>query len=200
MALMARKKSNVVDLSGRLASRSKALECLFKEDGRLLRGYLFKRLRNESEVEDVFQEVFAKLAKMPDLESRLSEGGKNRNFIITVANNLIVDIERKRAIRQKYLNEQQGESGGIVYELSPEINVVAHQELSQVKTAIMKLKPTWRKAFVMSRFNNMSYKDISEDMGVSVKQVEKYITNALVQLRKAVGWSGSSERDGDRNV
>ena len=180
-------KDKIIDLKQRRDSRQKSLEHLFREDGRILRGYLFKRLRDESEVEDVVQEVFAKLARMPDLERRLAKGGKNRNFIITVANNLIVDLERKRATRSSYRNSQRHQAEGLVYELGPEVEVVANQELSLVRAAIMKLKPTWRKAFVMSRFHYMTYREIAEEMGVGVKQVEKYITNALMQLRRAVG-------------
>ncbi|MDM3870697.1 sigma-70 family RNA polymerase sigma factor [Porticoccus sp. W117] len=182
---MAQTKSKVIDLNQRKDSRRRSLEKLFQEDGRILRGYLFKRLRNEAEVEDVAQEVFAKLARMPDLDQRISQG-KNRNFLITIANNLVVDMERKRATRRSYQDEQRNQSGYLVYELSPEVEVVANEELSLLKTAIMKLKPTWRRAFTMSRFHNMTYREISEEMGVGVKQVEKYITNALMELRKAV--------------
>ncbi|WIO75223.1 sigma-70 family RNA polymerase sigma factor [Porticoccaceae bacterium LTM1] len=195
---MARKKDKVIDLSGRLQERQQALEHLFREDGHILRGYLFKRLRDESEVEDLVQEVFAKLARMPELETRLVKGGKNRNFIITVANNLIVDMERKRSTRCSYQAEQKHQADQLVYELSPEVEVVANQELSLVKAAIMDLKPTWRKAFAMSRFNHMSYKEISEEMGVGVKQVEKYITNALVQLRKVVGTPPQADAKGEQ--
>ena len=176
-------KGKVIDLNKRRDGRQKSLEHLFREDGRILRGYLFKRLRDESEVEDVVQEVFARLARMPDLERRL-EQGKNRNFIITVANNLIVDMERKRATRRSYQSSQRHQTDELVYELSPEVEVVAHQELSLVKAAIMKLKPAWRKAFTMSRFHHMTYKEISQEMGVGVKQVENYIINALIELRK----------------
>lgn len=182
---MASGKVKVIDLSKRRDVRQKSLERLFREDGRVLRGYLFKRLRDESEVEDVVQEVFSKLAKLPDLEERIA-GGRNRNFIITVANNLIVDIERKRATRRSYQSAHRHQTDELVYELSPEVEVVATEELSLVKAAIMELKPTWRKAFAMSRFNHMTYKEISEEMGVGIKQVEKYIANALVELRKVL--------------
>ena len=195
---MALGKGKVIDLKGRLDDRREVLERLFHEDGRILRGYLFKRLRDESEVEDLVQEVFAKLARLPDLEKRLSAGGKNRNFIITVANNLIVDKERRRATRHHYRAEQQHQADQLVYELSPEVEVVANEELSRVKAAIMELKPTWRKAFSMSRFHYMSYKEISEEMGVGVKQVEKYITNALVQLRKVASVSPTSCKKGEK--
>lgn len=195
---MAPGKGRVIDLSKRRDSRRKSLEHLFREDGRILRGYLFKRLSDESEVEDLVQEVFSRLARMPDLEQRLARGGKNRSFIITVANNLIVDMERKRATRRSYQSSQQHQADEMVNELSPEAEAVANQELSLVKAAIMKLKPTWRKAFSMSRFHHMTYQQISQEMGVGVKQVEKYITNALIELRKATRSSWRLPDKGER--
>jgi len=184
---MIRSTEKVVRLPRRHDSRKETLDRLFNEEGRILRGYLFKRLRDTSEVDDVVQEVFLKLARLPDLEGRLPANGKNRNFLIAVANNLIVDRERKRATRRQYRAAEKHRVTGIIsYEITPEVEVAACEDLRLVKDSIMKLKPNWQRAFVLSRFGYMTYRQISAEMDVSVKQVEKYITNALIQLRKSV--------------
>ncbi len=190
MAVMVQKKSNVVDFGRRTKSsatqRELALEQLFRDHGAPLRSFLFGRLRDEAEIEDVMQEVFARLARKEGLEQRLAAThAKNRAYIFTAANNLIVDMERRRAVRRDYCARHSEQAGETVYELSPEVQVVAVEELSRVKEAIKNLKPTWRKAFVMSRLKCLSYREISREMGVSTKQIEKYVANAIVKLREA---------------
>ena len=185
---MPRKKNNVYDLDrSRTETNEQALERLFREHGAPLRSFLLGRIRSEADIDDVVQEVFSRLARMSDLGSRLSvKAGmrSNRAYIFSAANNLIVDMERRKEVRREY-QASESQAPDKAFDLSPDIVVVAHQELEMVKRAIFKLKPKWRQAFVSSRFKHMSYKEISEKMGVSEKQVQYYITNALAKLRQA---------------
>ena len=53
----------------------------------------------------------------------------------------------------------------------------------QIENAIAKLPESYREAFVMHRFRDMSYKEIAETLGVSAKTVDYRIQQALKQLR-----------------
>lgn len=53
----------------------------------------------------------------------------------------------------------------------------------QIKKAIDALPDSYREAFVMHRFREMSYKEIAETLGVSPKTVDYRIQQALKQLR-----------------
>ena len=58
------------------------------------------------------------------------------------------------------------------------------EELTQrIKNAIATLPESYREAFVMHRFRDMSYKEIAEILGVSPKTVDYRIQQALKQLR-----------------
>lgn len=58
------------------------------------------------------------------------------------------------------------------------------QELTtQIKKAIAALPESYREAFMMHRFRDMSYKEIAETLGVSPKTVDYRIQQALKQLR-----------------
>lgn len=58
------------------------------------------------------------------------------------------------------------------------------QELSElIKTAVEALPDSYREAFVMHRFKDMSYKEIANVLGVSPKTVDYRIQQALKQLR-----------------
>lgn len=53
-----------------------------------------------------------------------------------------------------------------------------------LKKAIVKLPDSYREAFVMHRFQHMSYKEIAEHAGVSNKTIDYRIQQALKLLRK----------------
>src|SRR5690606_31626222 len=65
--------------------------------------------------------------------------------------------------------------------------VAAQQELQVVRQVILGLSPKCRKVFLLSRTHGKSYPEIAEICGISVKMVEKYISQALARLRQGVG-------------
>lgn len=182
-------QDNIVRLADkRRESKEQVLERLFREHGSALRGFLRVSLQVGSEMEDIVQEVFAKLAKLDDLQERLPEGkSSNRAFLFTMANNLVVDMERRKRVRRQYAMEQSSDAVEQSRpDDSPEAITLAEQELAVVKDVLKQMRPCWREAFILNRFRYRSYSQIAIDMNISVKTVEKYIKKALMQIRKAV--------------
>lgn len=65
-----------------------------------------------------------------------------------------------------------------------DVDYYQFEELSiKIKEAIVSLPENYREAFMMHRFNNLSYKEISELLNVSPKTVDYRIQQALKQLR-----------------
>ncbi|WIO74920.1 RNA polymerase sigma factor [Porticoccaceae bacterium LTM1] len=184
-----RKRSNILSLGRhRPEVRRQLLERLFVDHGSALRSFLLVRLEDRADMEDIVQEVFLRLERLEDLEVRLNEGeARNRAFMIAIANNLVLDLERSRRVRRNYAESEQhaaSEDAGVDTS-SPESMAVTHQELDWLKQEILKLKPTWREAFVLNRFHHLSYREIAQKMSVTVSQVEKYMMSALKQIRQA---------------
>ncbi len=184
---MARKESKVVDLKGRRQeTREQVLERLFREHGAALRRFLRGRTGSDDDLEDVVQEVFLRLAKMDDLDERMGVGrGNSRAFIFTAANHLVVDLERRKAVRWQYKARFRDEASEQVQNVTPDRILSADRDLHMVKDVIMKLRPNCRQAFVLNRFENLSYPQVADRMGISVKHVEKLMSSALVKLRDA---------------
>ncbi len=55
-----------------------------------------------------------------------------------------------------------------------------------LKKAINKLPDSYRQAFVMHRFQHMSYKDIAEQAGVSSKTIDYRIQQALKDFTQRI--------------
>ena len=57
----------------------------------------------------------------------------------------------------------------------------------KLKSAIADLPEKQREVFLLSRIDKKKYSEISEIVGISVKAVEKRMSQALVVLRKKIG-------------
>ena len=69
-------------------------------------------------------------------------------------------------------------------EMLQDTDIYQIEELTQqIKDAIANLPESYREAFVMHRFRDMSYKEIAEILEVSPKTVDYRIQQALKQLR-----------------
>lgn len=57
----------------------------------------------------------------------------------------------------------------------------------KIQEVIQKLPPVCKQVFMMSRFREMSYEEISQELDISVNTVKYHIKNALVVLKKEFG-------------
>lgn len=138
--------------------------------------------------EDVAQEVFAKLARRGELLEAFKRGSVNRlPYLFSMANNLVADMERKLARQRKYVESVKHDRAVTddVTAETPESLVLAESDQQTFKAVIKALKPEWREAFLLSRFRHLSYPEVAQVMEVTVKQVENYISQALIKLRQA---------------
>ena len=167
-------------------TRQQALDRLYVEHAAALRRFILARVVGNLDVDDLVQDVYARLARMDGLPEKLPPGNHTtRAFLLTVANRLVIDRERHRGVRRRYderlrLLRDRDEAP------SPETIVLARDDLEMVASAIEEMKPQWRRAFVLNRFSHMSYNDVAKAMNVSTKTIEKYIGKALLHLRSAL--------------
>ena len=132
------------------------------------------------------QELFARLMEVEQLEEKMSDAtGSNRSYLLTMANNLIVDRQRRLRVRTSYAAAQREIESEQMDEHTPERIVAAQLELEAIKAVIRNMRLNWRVALVLQRFRNMSYAEIALHMGVTEKQVENYIVRAMRRIRKA---------------
>ena len=69
-------------------------------------------------------------------------------------------------------------------ELQPEDWMDGNELQDKITETIEKLPPERKKVFVMSRFDNLKYKEIAEKLDISVKTVENQMGKALKFLRE----------------
>jgi len=181
-----RAQHNVVVFKGRRrGDRDEALEQILQEHCSALRQFLRMHLALEPDREDVIQDVFVRLACIEDLAGKFAGRPDSvRSYLFAMARNLIRDRNRRARVRQTAGHVPYDDEIGIVAQATPEDTLCARQKVQAMRRALRQAKPKHRRAFVLSRFKHMSYREIADDLGVSVSTVEKYISTVLAALRE----------------
>jgi len=144
--------------------------------------YFGARARRGADIEDLVQEVFLRLARRTgDAPVETVEG-----YVFAVANSVLADSYR-RAARQ--LPPAPGEPDlqnlpGLSEERSPERVLLGQEELAAMERALRELPERTRFAFVLNRYEELSYQEIARRLGVSVSAVEKHMMRALAHLAR----------------
>ena len=191
--------SKVVPLRAKQDRRQFLLQ-IVQEHETAIKRFLRVRLANEADRDDIVQEVFMRLCRMENLVDRLSLGAeRTRAFLFTTAANLICDLHRRETSRRRSAHEPFDDEAVADQTGQIEDRLQSREKLEAVRRAINGLKPACRQAFEMSRFECMSYREIADQMGLTVSMVEKHISNALIAVREAVDSGGVQDGAGHDN-
>lgn len=157
----------------------KAFQKLFEKYKDDIFTYSKSLLRSDAAAEEIVQEVFLRLWKNSDvLDPKLSF----KSYLFTIAKNLSFDFLRKAANNKKLKEE--------IFYLTNEAQDFAQDTLLHAEYEILRKKaidilpPKRRKIFEMSRDEDMSYKDISSELGISISTVKTQMSKALLTIKK----------------
>lgn len=134
----------------------------------------------ESLVQDVFCEIWSRRAQW-------APGGPLRPYLFgTLRNHSLKHLRRRRLERRWFVPAQ---AAAIVQDQDGETaeDEVLRQELVDVvRAAAAQMPERRREIFLLSRQHGLSYREIAESLGLSVKTVETQMGRALRFLREHV--------------
>lgn len=139
-----------------------------------LLSWLRKRLRHGDNAADLAHDTFVHILGKPE---RLQELRQPRAWLSTVAHGLLVDRVRRQRVERAYLQAIAHLPDAEVP--SPESQLILLETLARVDALLDGLLPKVRMAFLMSRLEGLSYKQIAERLAVSLSSVEKYMASAI---------------------
>lgn len=151
---------------------------------RELRTVLAARLRGvfgsgPPEAEDLVQEVFAKLAAMPNSKGVHNPGA----FLFRAAVNLGLNSKKRFAIAQRYIADSLKNSGdALVEEYSAKDLYTQKARKEAVTKAIMSLPQKQREIVVRSRIKGQTYAEIRAETGWSQADISRQFKAALASL------------------
>ncbi|QBR71675.1 RNA polymerase subunit sigma-24 [Beijerinckiaceae bacterium] len=155
---------------------------LYQAHAHELQGFARRRVGRQ-EAEDVVQDTYLHLLQ----RGAAATLEHPRAYLFRIAANLAVDLTRKTKIRSRYagdnidLEQLSGNSG------SPEAASEGAMELRRLQAALAELPPLCRAAFLLNRIDGLTYAEIGERLGLSVRTIDRYMVRAWSHVRGQVG-------------
>lgn len=154
------------------------------ETARSLQRYVRGLVGSPAVAEDIVQEAYVRTYQ---------QGGRveqPKAFLYVTARNLASNAGRHQRIAATDSVADIDDTGACFDDgRSPEDALIADEEARLLQQAVERLPPQCRAAFTMKLFQEYSYRQIAEELGISVKTVEKHIakglreTHAFMRLR-----------------
>ena len=147
---------------------------LYSDHHGWLHSWLRSKLGNAADAADLAQDTFVRLLQRRE---QLAELNTPRAFLRTVARGLVIDHWRREELSRAYLEALANLPEAEVP--SVETRELLLELLERIARMLDGLKPKVRRAFLLAQCEGMSHKAIAEQMGMSVRSVERYIADAL---------------------
>ncbi len=151
---------------------------LYEKWGKPIYHFVFFKCGDEAQANDLVQEAFIKLWQNCE---KVSEG-KAKSYLYTVANNMFLNEVAHQKVVLRHAQRQPKP----INEQSPEYLMEENQFHQKLKDAIADLTEAQRTAFLMNRIEGKKYSEIAEILDISVKAVEKRMSQALAALRDKI--------------
>lgn len=153
----------------------KEFKSLFDEYFDAIRGYIYYRCGDVEMSTDIAQETFLKV-----WEKQLkSESGKIKGLLYKIAGDLFVSQYRKNVTALNYRKSISFDYTG----QTPEQEMQYGELKKSYEEALERMNEKQRTVFLMSRMEELKYHEIAERLGLSVKAVEKRMSNAITYLK-----------------
>jgi len=154
------------------------LETLYRQQsGRLLKA-LTRRTANREDARDLVHEIFCRVARIgatSPLKLHRPEA-----FLSRMAANLLKDRAKAMA-RHSSANHVAADEQSLAG-LDQQRLLESRDMLTRLEAAVLKLRPKTREIFMAHRLDGLSYAQIAERTGLSVKGVEKQMSKAIAQI------------------
>ncbi len=140
-------------------------------------GYQLKRIKNENDAEDVTIQAFSKAFDKID---SYDEKYTFKTWLITISKNIHIDMSRKKktSVHAERSNGRQEAYQVVDDNPTPEDKIITEQNLAKLLRDIKQLKPKYQEVIQLRYFQELSYKEISE-------QIEEPMNNVKVKLLRA---------------
>ncbi len=172
-----------------MAEQDRQIADVIAEERPRLRNFIRRRVPNESDVEDLLQEVFTELVEAHRL---LQPIDYVTGWLFRVARNRITDLFRKKKpelFADQALEDEEGELLRVEDLLpspdaGPEALYLRSVLLDELEQALAELPAEQRAVFVAHELEGRRFKELSVETGVNVNTLLSRKRYAVLQLRE----------------
>lgn len=150
-----------------------SVHTLYSDHHSWLNTWLRSKLGNAADAADLAQDTFVRLLQRHE-QLQLNAP---RAFLRTIARGLVIDHWRREELHRAYLQALAHVPEGQVP--SAETRELLLELLERIARMLDGLKPKVRRAFLLAQCEGLSHKAIAEQMGISLRSVERHVADAL---------------------
>lgn len=150
----------------------------FDQHYQRLCSYAFSFLKDEESCEDLVQDIFIKI-----WENRQDLIGSDQlkfYMFSAVRNNCLTKLKKNKKYREVEMNDDM-DTGEVA--IKPDAEEAIAEPAVLIAKALDLLPPKCREVFLLSRISSLSYQQIADSLGISIKTVENQMSKALKTLR-----------------
>jgi RNA polymerase sigma-70 factor (ECF subfamily) len=154
-----------------------AYQILYDKYYQWLCNYVFKLCENKKLSEDIVQDM---LMKFYENRLKITITGSLKNYLFTSCHNQFLQHLRKNKIKFDDLDTIKSEV------IASSMNTQENHKVTKLKKLhqyIDELPPRCKEIFIKNKLQKTIYKDIAEDMDISVKTVENQMSKAIKYLK-----------------
>ena len=179
--------SDAILVSNYINGDESALTVLINRHQQRLYSFIFSKVYDRDVTEDVFQDSFIKVIKTLKL-GKYNEEGKFLPWVMRIAHNLVIDYFRKNNRMPKFNNNGDFDIFSVLSDdsLNAEAELVRSQIHDDIRNLVEELPEDQRTVLKMRMYNDMSFREISENTSVSINTALGRMRYALINLRKLI--------------
>ncbi|SDL85596.1 RNA polymerase sigma factor [Kriegella aquimaris] len=165
----------------------KALETLIERHNQRISCFIYSKVNDRTITEDIFQDTFIKVIRTLK-RGTYSEEGKFLPWVMRIAHNLIIDHFRKSNRMPMFHGNESFNIFSIMSDeqLNVEGQIIKNQIDTDLGVLIAELPQDQKDVLMMRIYRDMSFKEISENTGVSINTALGRMRYALINLRKII--------------
>lgn len=157
-----------------------AFSVLFDRYSDILFRFIQKRIESVPDVEDIIQEVFI---SMWNRRSKIQVGNSIYPYLFKAAKYEMIDWLVKSEKRNRHLDYLGINKDQYLVATTSEDELIAKELASLVENEMARMPDTMRSVFRLSRSEEMSIKDIANQLSLSEQTVKNNVSMALNRLK-----------------
>lgn len=165
---------------------NKSFDILLERHKQSIYNYIYFIVRDRDLTEDIFQDTFIK-AIVNIKQGRYTENGKFKAWITRIAHNLIIDHFRQLKNENTTSNDDSTVdllNNPKLCEATIEDHIIQDQITTDIRKLISFLPDNQREVLEMRYYQDMSFKEISEQTGVSINTALGRMRYAILNIRR----------------
>lgn len=148
--------------------------------------YILYQVRNADVAEDIFQETFVKVV-VTIRDGRYTESGKFYSWVTRIAHNLVIDFFRREKGENTISTDESDVdllNNAKLADRCAQSTIDSEQTFVDLQHLIDKLPEEQREVVQMHYFQEMTFKEIAEEKGISINTALGRMRYGILNMRK----------------